>query len=433
VEAGPVKTFFALGLLLAIATASSPAHAAVEEVAAVKTVVANGIGDTPQSAAQNAAENALTEVVGSFIDKETLLQKRVEIQDGVRQEAKQIDTKIREYSQGSIKSFDIVDTSQVSGLYKVTAKVEVRIEDFKVFIGKLAEAQTSLGPDIFAQVATKAAQETNIKDIIVNKIMMPLISGEATELKVGKPIVFDEYARKHPELKRNQYLRASSTAIVVPVITNINAAYLANATKTLESIAFAKKTVPTKQQMCEGRYTLGRLVDGFDYRRDGVIAITRTETMSDIYFLKDVGDVTSNRRGRTPSLYVSINGGSGPIYETLIEKGQVFSAHRSSDEKITVIGTRYPFKWLSFTVDGRGTRGSRGCVVIAARSFALRDNVGLDRGAARSRSYKDRYRGAARSDRLRSAAAGGNFDLIMDLDPSLLKQAKSISVKLSPN
>jgi hypothetical protein len=396
-------------------------------VAAVKTVVANGIGDTPQSAAQNAAENALTEVVGSFIDKETLLEKKVEIQDGVRKEAKQIDTKVREYSQGSIKSFDIVDTSQVSGLYKVTAKVEVRIEDFKLFIGKLAEGQTSLGPEIFPQIETQRGRKTNIKDIIVNKIMMPLMSGEATELKVGKPIVFDEYARKHPELKRNNIIRASSTAIVVPVITNINAAYLAKATKTLESIAFAKKTVPTKQQMCEARYTLGRLVDGFDSRRDGVIAITRTETMSDIYFLKDVGDVTSNPRGRTPSLYVSINGGSGPIYETLIEKSRDLSGHgRSSDKKITVIGTRYPKKWLSFTTDGV-------CVVIAARSFALRDNVGLDRGAARSRSYKDRYRGAARSDRLRSAAAGGHFELIMDLDPSLLKQAKSISVKLSPN
>ena len=34
----------------------------------IQTVTANGFGTTLESAAQNAAENALTQVVGSFID-----------------------------------------------------------------------------------------------------------------------------------------------------------------------------------------------------------------------------------------------------------------------------------------------------------------------------------------------------------------------------
>ena len=49
----------------------------------IKTVTANGFGTTLESAAQNAAENALTQVVGSFIDAETQIKKQKEIRDGV--------------------------------------------------------------------------------------------------------------------------------------------------------------------------------------------------------------------------------------------------------------------------------------------------------------------------------------------------------------
>ena len=49
----------------------------------IKTVTATGFGTTLESAAQNAAENALTQVVGSFTDAETQIKKQKEIRDGV--------------------------------------------------------------------------------------------------------------------------------------------------------------------------------------------------------------------------------------------------------------------------------------------------------------------------------------------------------------
>ena len=78
----------------------------------IQTVIAIGIGTSPQGAAQNAAENALTQVVGSFIDAETILTKKTEIRDGVVAKSKELSKKISDYSQGSIKSFEILNTSQ---------------------------------------------------------------------------------------------------------------------------------------------------------------------------------------------------------------------------------------------------------------------------------------------------------------------------------
>ena len=49
----------------------------------VTTVITTGFGGTVDEASQNALKNALKQVVGSFIDSETLLTKEREISDGI--------------------------------------------------------------------------------------------------------------------------------------------------------------------------------------------------------------------------------------------------------------------------------------------------------------------------------------------------------------
>ena len=44
----------------------------------IKTVTASGFGTSIETAAQNAAENALIQVVGSFIDADTQIKKQTE-------------------------------------------------------------------------------------------------------------------------------------------------------------------------------------------------------------------------------------------------------------------------------------------------------------------------------------------------------------------
>ena len=91
-----------------------------QEIREVTTV---GRGETYDKAAQNAAKNALTQVVGAFLDSETIINKKTLINDGLVDRTKQITVDISEYSQGSIRSLEIITTSVENELYVVVAKV----------------------------------------------------------------------------------------------------------------------------------------------------------------------------------------------------------------------------------------------------------------------------------------------------------------------
>ena len=121
----------------------------------IKTIVVEGVGSDVQSAAQNAAQNALTNVVGSFMDANKMLEKRTAIRDGIRSQTTNIKNDIKEYSQGSIQSFDILEAKHEGGLTRVTAKVAVRIEDFRAYVKKLAEGEAAVGGGLFAQMITE--------------------------------------------------------------------------------------------------------------------------------------------------------------------------------------------------------------------------------------------------------------------------------------
>ena len=127
----------------------------------IKTVTASGFGTSPESAAQNAAENALTQVVGSFIDAETQIKKQKEIRNGVLSKTKIIKKDVRDYSQGSIKYFEILNIQQNGSIYNVTARVDVRIDDFKAYIKELAKIETQIDNNLFSIVATEKSNEKN--------------------------------------------------------------------------------------------------------------------------------------------------------------------------------------------------------------------------------------------------------------------------------
>ena len=78
----------------------------------VRTVITIGYGTSVDEASQNAAETALKQVVGSFIDSETLIKNQKEINDGIVKLSKTIKKDIQDYSQGSIKYFEVLFNSQ---------------------------------------------------------------------------------------------------------------------------------------------------------------------------------------------------------------------------------------------------------------------------------------------------------------------------------
>jgi hypothetical protein len=346
-----LSIFIALAIATGVPTPWIPNPAFAQSSPAVQTVIAQGVGKDVEGAAKNAAENALTQVVGTFIQSDKILNKRTEINNGIRQESRSIDTKTREYSQGSIKSFEPLETSQdENGLVRVTARVEVRIEDFKAFVKKLAEGETPVGPDIYPKEETQREKKENAKEIIVNNVLMPIIEGSALEFIVGKPEIYSEWERSVPpqniQIVRNlmQTRHAPRETLVVPVEIKINPSFLQNARQTVEAIAFEKRRVDMKLRGSRPCQEAARSIRDFDSKRDGLLSFAGNNLLSDIYFFKDVAEthrrVTSLAEGvkmlsltdatdflyiwanSFPNLLVSLLGSEGVVGEFIITRKQ---------------------------------------------------------------------------------------------------------------
>ena len=152
----------------------------------VKTVITKGFGSTFDEASQNALKNALTTVVGTFIDAETRLEERTTIVDGILSESENIKENINNYSQGSIKYFEILKTEQRDGIFIVEAKVEVLKKEFSRFIKKFAFAESSFpGAEISTVIETNLNNKKSKAELINNKIIQPLTDGTVYDIKMG--------------------------------------------------------------------------------------------------------------------------------------------------------------------------------------------------------------------------------------------------------
>ena len=102
------------------------------------------------------------------------------------EKTKTISKDIKDYSQGSIKYFEILEVTETSGLFKVTAKVDVRIDDFKAYIKELAAGEQKVGAGLFGVMKAEKDDEVNQASLLVNKIFLPTVRGEVHDISVGK-------------------------------------------------------------------------------------------------------------------------------------------------------------------------------------------------------------------------------------------------------
>ena len=145
------------------------------------SVVSNGYGTSPTASLRNAAENALKEVVGSFLSAEIQIKMKTRIDDGIALTSKIIQKDINEYSQGSIKSIRTLNISKSDSLYFAVARVEIRVEDFKRYINKIATATTTIGDNLFAQINANLSNQSSLVDSIENQLL-PIIMERAQRL-----------------------------------------------------------------------------------------------------------------------------------------------------------------------------------------------------------------------------------------------------------
>jgi len=173
----------------------------------IKTVITKGYGTSIDDAALNAAEDALSQIVGSFIDSETIIKRKKEIKEGIIDSSKIINKDVRNYSQGSIKYFEILEIKNNGPIFIVEAKVGVRVEAFKAYIKKLAFEQKNIETiNLFAEMQSKKNNLEN-KYGLLKKLIHPIERGEVTEITIGELISFNEFIEsgKCEEAFSNRY------------------------------------------------------------------------------------------------------------------------------------------------------------------------------------------------------------------------------------
>jgi len=257
----------------------------------IKTVTASGYGTSVDAAAQNAAENALTQVVGSFIDAETQIKKQKEIRDGVLSRTKVIKKDIRDYSQGSIKYFEVLDVQQNDSIYYVNARVDVRVEDFRAYIKELAYETKKINQGLFSSIKTDEENIENKLDLL-GKIIDPLINAEVIDINIGTPERLEElsaFGCKFYKINnmisncdrnlakysgyRNIYTTyfASKGSLVIPITFDIKKDYLDNAINILDNIS-------DKKQSKVGKYDDKVDSQIFSFDRDYMLNIVYTKS-----------------------------------------------------------------------------------------------------------------------------------------------------------
>lgn len=168
--------FFLLSIILVFPT--------ISKAEVVEKVITQGLGGSLDNAIQNAAEQALMQVVGVYIDSEILFSMRKEIRDGVKTETSSLSKDFLRVSNGSIKNVDILEVIEEGNIYRVEALVEVRVDNVKVLIQPFMVAKKQVSKGLFASIS-KNKQQTADKVTLINKrIIRPILSGEHIEVTV---------------------------------------------------------------------------------------------------------------------------------------------------------------------------------------------------------------------------------------------------------
>ena len=270
----------------------------------IKTVTSTGFGTTLESAAQNAAENALTQVVGSFIDAETQIKKQKEIRDGVISKTKIIKKDVRDYSQGSIKYFEILNIQQNGSIFNVTARVDVRIDDFRIYIKQLALKTKEISTtNLFAEMGAKTENLDN-KYELLKKIILPIKDGEVIDISIGdlqtaesfinSKICAEQFRKEICDPTNSVFHRNFNIekTVVFPFSLYLKKDFIVNSLNILENIS-DKKTSSISSIFGKDVFeNIGQIANGYNFYQSQDIGVIfrdhQKQTISNYYILEGI-------------------------------------------------------------------------------------------------------------------------------------------------
>lgn len=200
-----------------------------------RTVVATGVGPDERAALQNAAENALTEVAGTFVRSDTNIERNIEIKGALRSETRRIDTRVSEYAQGTISSIRIMTSEPIGSSVKVTAEVSVRIGELREFVAFIQTPNVPIASEVKINSKLNQRRETAAEGILLDTVLRPILSGTAVRFELGEPQPAAAFKRSSGDMPLGlDHLPTS--AVILPIKVSIDATYQANAAAALQAI-----------------------------------------------------------------------------------------------------------------------------------------------------------------------------------------------------
>ena len=287
----------------------------------IKTVITKGYGTSIDDASLNAAEDALSQIVGSFIDSETIIKRKKEIKEGIINRSKIINKDVRNYSQGSIKYFEVLDIKNNGPIFIVEAKVGVRFEDLKTYIKQSAFGKKSLeNINLFAEMKSKQ-NNLNNKSNLLKKIIHPIERGEVTEITIGELMSFQDFVEsgKCVGAFTNRYLVGlrywrnidvctksaiggmdPEKVVIFNFSLKLKDSYLENIYNTFDNISDYQTTIPNNHQDY--------------YSRD-------VDTAMNVSTGNDVAVIIRDYRSEKPSIISNSYSGNNKTIKTVIATG----------------------------------------------------------------------------------------------------------------
>jgi ribosomal protein S8 len=156
-----MKSVVSSTLLIIVYTLSLHGFIFSQEIVKTQEVVVDGIGVSPEAAKKNAFRNAVSKVVGSFIENDILIKNDKIIED-----------KLLEYSGGFVETFEVISESKdKDGLFKVKLKAKIAQQ---TVVEKLRTLKIDViivsGSNLKAQLETQKTMK-NEGGKLINSIM----------------------------------------------------------------------------------------------------------------------------------------------------------------------------------------------------------------------------------------------------------------------
>jgi len=190
-----------------------------------------GYGESLNEARITAARAALSEYVGTFIDASYSVEEKIQIENDYVTESSIIEENIFEYSQGVVRSIDVISGVETDGFYEIEARVGISKQETETFVSEKLREIREVNTGLFASIVTNRENRLGQFGIFDEAVWSPLDDNEGVEVGIVGEIVeatLEEYPNKTDQ---------GNIVLKIPITMKVSDNYLTRAINALENIS----------------------------------------------------------------------------------------------------------------------------------------------------------------------------------------------------